>query len=188
MNLNIKLINLFILYCLILQTSYVSASSERCIIDDGGIHSIRIGDSVPKIFSVFESQYDIRDIKKPDYVRQISVLDKGKVIFEFSIDSGGKIFLIDIYGHCVTKENIGRGSTLFDAISTYGQGSLDPTDRGYYVFFEKLKGVLFLLNDDDIPKELRNIPDDALTLEEEKRILSIGKIRILAIQIFRVYE
>jgi hypothetical protein len=73
--------------------------------------------------------------------------------------------------------------TLAQAQERYGRGNLDPTDAGYFIWFERKKGILFLLDDRDIPKPLRGIPDDAMTPALERKILRVGNARIVAVRV-----
>lgn len=175
-----------LLFCLLvlLQPYNLPVASELNIIRDRTIESIRIGDPSKNIFTFLKSKYEIKDIKNPRSARSILLISHGEKIIEFWIDSHDRIFLINIFAHYVTPENIGVGSTLTDAVKTYGEATIEPSDPGYFVMLEKLKNIKFLLNNNDLPKNLRNIPDDVFTSEQEKRILAIGKIRISAIQIF----
>jgi hypothetical protein len=162
-------------------------ASNDTISRDGAVESVKIGDSAKKIFSTFESRYQVIDVTKPQCARAITLSRDKNTIATFSIDGDGRIFLIDIRGVFRTVENIGHGSTLAEAINLYGGGSVTPTDQGYLVTFEKMKNISFLLSNDDIPKDLRNIPDDVFTPDQEKRILGLGKARIIAIQISHEY-
>jgi len=45
-----------------------------------------------------------------------------------------------------------------------------------------------LLNNNDIPRDLRNIPDDVITNKNETKILSLGKARIVRIRINYIYD
>jgi len=95
-----------------------------------------------------------------------------------------KVFLIDVYALFSTDKNIHPGSILSKLLDTYGKGRINPTDAGYYVFFDEMPGIQFLINSKDIPQALQNIPDDVITEKQEKEILNLKKARISAIQIF----
>lgn len=172
---------LSLLFCIFTTRSLANSR----LIRNGAIHGVRVGDPAEKIFSVFKSEYTIKDTKKTDSARLITLQIGKRNIAKFSVDTKEKIFLIEVYSDYVTQENIGCGSALSDAINAYGDGKLTPTDGGYIIEFQKKKGISFLLKNDDIPKELRNIPDDVFTPDQERKIMNIGSIRILAIQIFR---
>jgi len=174
---------------LFLPDSFALSISNNIISNDG-IESVKTGDSVDKVFSVFKHRYQINDLNNPHIMREITISEKGHRFLSFSIDSEGKIAMIDIYAKYRTRENIGCGSTLSSIIKTYGKGHIDPTDEGYYIFFDnsKIKGVQFLLNNNDIPRDLRNIPDDVITNKNETKILSLGKARIVRIRINYIYD
>ncbi|MBI4378655.1 MAG: hypothetical protein HY578_06125 [Nitrospinae bacterium] len=183
-----KNVFIFIIIGLLVCFSIETVLSNKLIIKDGVIESIKIGESAKKIFSIFKSRYRIDDVTKPHSVRTITLFRDSKKVITFSIDPTDpkeRIFLIYVYSDYVTPENIGSGSTLFEAINVYGNGNIIPTDEGYMIAFNRLKGIAFLLNNDGIPKELQNIPDDVFTPEQEKKIMAFAKkIRISAIQIF----
>lgn len=153
------------------------------ISEDGAIESVKIGDSDEKIFSTFKTRYHVSEETDPRQARTITLSRNKKTIATFSIDGEGHIFFIEVRSNYRTVENIGPGSTLSEAIGVYGNGTVSPTDTGYLVTFEKMQNISFLLNNNDIPKDLRNIPDDVFTQDQEKRILDLGKARIIAIQI-----
>jgi hypothetical protein len=168
----------------ILMPTLTLSSSLKTVIEDRRIDSIGIGDQAQKIVSTFGNRYLVVDEKKAMSAREIKLLDQGDTVVKFTIDDKGHILLIDVYASYGTKEGIGVGSTLSDAQRAYGEGRIGPTDAGYWVTFDKLKGVSFLLNDSDIPKGLRRIPDDVITKAQEREILAIGRARIIAIEIF----
>lgn len=45
----------------------------------------------------------------------------------------------------------------------------------------------FLLDNADIPRRLRNIPDDVITEKQEKEILSLKNVKIRGIKIYGIY-
>lgn len=159
------------------------ASAQTNVITNDGIDGIRIGDPANKIPTYFQKPHQIIDQKKQHAVRTITVLKDNRRILEFSIDDKGGIFFIDIRGAYVTKEGVGCGSTIEDAIKAYGSPSLSPEDEGYLLYFEKLKNISFLLNNNEIPKVLRNIPDDVFEKKDQDRILKHTKIHISAVKI-----
>jgi hypothetical protein len=169
-----------LLFC----TFSIQSLANSHLIRNGAIDGVRVGDPAKKIFSVFNSRYIIKDTKKPGSARLIILQVGEKTVVKFSVDTNEKIFFIQVNADYVTQENIGCGSTLSEAISAYGNGNLGPTDEGYTIEFQKKQGMSFLLNNNDIPKELRNIPDDVFTADQERKIMSIWGIRILAIQIY----
>lgn len=165
--------------CLFVSYAY----ANDCLIINGAIMGIKIGDQAEKIFSTFESGYRIVEEKKPYSVRMVNVFHGDQKIIKFSLDPDNKILFVDAYGNCATTEHIGVGSTLGDALKTYGKGRIMPTDEGYLIYFERIKGVFFLLDNQGIPKRLRNIPDDVFNRKQEKEILKLTNIRISSIKL-----
>jgi hypothetical protein len=161
----------------------VALSSETTISSDGAIESVRPGDPASKIFATFKSHYRITDETKPGSARTLTLTVGDRPVVCFSIDGDSRIFLIDVSDVYRTMENIGNGSTLAEVRHVYGKGSVTPTDQGYLVSFPKLKHIAFLLRNEDIPSNLRDIPDDVFTPRQERRILSIGNARVVGIQI-----
>jgi hypothetical protein len=158
------------------------ANSSSCVVHNNQVMSIRIGDPVDKLYEKFQCGYKLNDKIMYSSTRVIEIAKNNKHLFNFYVDQNGQIFLIDIF-YCSTRENIGPGSTLDEALKVYGEGSIEPSDIGYFLTFENLKNILFLLNNELIPKELRDIPDDIFTEEAEKKILMIRNIKISAIRI-----
>ena len=159
------------------------ANANDCLIENGKITGVGIGDTKEKIFSTFASKYQIVEKKKPNSVQTLNLYQNKKLILKFSLNADNKIIFIDAYGYCLTSEKIGIGTTISDAINTYGKCSLTPTDEGYLIDFEKTKKISFLLDNRAIPKRLRNIPDDVFTKKQEKEILKLKDIKIKSIKI-----
>jgi hypothetical protein len=68
--------------------------------------------------------------------------------------------------------------TLGRAQQVYGRARIDPTDSGYFIWFERTPGVMFLLDRRDIPISLRDIPDDVISPRQERQILNLHKTRL----------
>lgn len=160
------------------------ANANNCLIRDDAINGISIGDPLKKLFSTFGDKYKVIEENKPHFARMFILLVKNKLMAKFSVDSDNRIFLIEAYDNCVTPENIGVGSALQEAIKKYGKGSLTPTDEGYLIYFENVKRLAFLLDSQDIPKRLRNIPDDIFTRKQEAEILELNDVTIKSIKIY----
>jgi hypothetical protein len=164
-----------------------SANAYELLIKNGAVNGVGIGDTKEKISTTFSAKYQIVEEKRSGYMPTINLYQNKKKIAMFSI-ADNKIVYIDLYDNCITAENIGIGSTLKDALKTYGRGQLASSDQGYLVyFFEKVKKLAFLLDDADIPKELRNIPDDVITEKQEKKIFCLKNVKIKAIKIYGIY-
>jgi hypothetical protein len=127
-------------------------SDQNKLITSDGVDGINFGDPAQKIFTLFQKPYQIKDKKKPHSVRTISVYKKNHRIVLFSVDDKDKVLFIDIYGDYRTREGIGCGSTIEDAMRAYGAAKLSPTDEGYLLYFDTLKNITFLLNNNDLPK------------------------------------
>jgi hypothetical protein len=97
--------------------------------------------------------------------------------------SSGRVFLIDSTERCATVEGIGPGVTLGRAQQIYGAGKTDPTDSGYFVWFPPRGQIEFLLDQRDIPKELRDIPDDVFSADNERAILGLSQARVSAVRV-----
>lgn len=173
---------LAILICL--SCSYAYASD--CLIKDRSIKGISIGDTKDKIFSKFASEYQIIEERKPNHTPVLILSKNKRKIIQFEIDESNKILFIST-NDCRTIENISSGSLMRDAIKVYGKANIDPTDEGYLISFDSIKGLSFLLDNATIPKRLRNIPDDVITEKQEKEIFNLKNVRIKSIKIFGIY-
>jgi len=144
-----------------------------------------MNDNIEMVFAAFQKDFSISEINRPHTVRYFEVTEKStqRKWFDFSVNEHNKIIIVDITGPCVTKEGIGVGSTLRQAMKAYGRPKLSPSGDGYHVFFKRFPLVGFLLNDADLPAQLRGIPDDVLTKQHEMEILKYRKARIVAIEL-----
>jgi hypothetical protein len=171
---------------LVVPINSYSGTSE--IITNTGVKSVNVGDHSKSVRAIFGAPYKVVDSKKAQWARMLVVYEKKEKILQFSVDGNDKIFLIDIFGNFKTKEGIGVGSLLSQTAKAYGKGSIQPSDSGYYVYFESYPGLMFLLNNSEIPEDLRDIPDDVITEEEENKILKLKNVKISTIQIIQEYE
>jgi hypothetical protein len=163
------------------------ACGGTCEVDANRVDGARIGTSKAVLLNQLSSRYavtePVRHGGSPILVargRNSESNSRPLVVITFD---GDHAFLIDSYEPCATKEGVGPGVTLAQAQERYGRGNLDPTDAGYFIWFERKKGILFLLDDRDIPKPLRGIPDDAMTPALERKILRVGNARIVAVRV-----
>ena len=162
--------------------------SSDCLINNQKINGVGIGDPAEKIFSTFQSKYKIVDEKRPHSLRKVILYKENRLVIQFEItEDKNKILFISVYDNCVTNENIGIGSMLSDAVKVYGKGSISPADEGYLIDFAGAKGLSFLLDNGDIPKRLRNIPDDDFTKKQEKEIMNLKNVKIKSIKISGIY-
>ena len=159
------------------------ADAYECVIKGSTIEKVGIGDPAEKVYSVFESRYRIIGEEKPHSVSTLSLYQGNEVIMKVSLDPDNRVLFIDAYDKCVTLKQIGVGSTLRELIKTYGKGQITPTDEGYLINFKSAKSLAFLLDDRDIPKRLRNIPDDVFNESQEKEILRLKNVRVCSIKI-----
>jgi hypothetical protein len=137
--------------------------------------------------SVFQKDFEVSE-EKPiqsldPYVFHVSKKSNQKRWITFAVNRNKKITMAYVEGPCATKEGVGVGSTLGEAIKAYGHPRLSPTDVGYYVGFRKIPWVTFLIDNKDISEKLRNIPDDELKPKQEKKILSNRNARIVEIRL-----
>lgn len=163
------------------------ACGQVCEIDADRVDGARIGASKAVLLEQLSSRYAVTESVRPGATPTLVARQPGsdansRPLVVINLD-GDHAFLIDSYEPCATAEGVGPGVTLAQAQRRYGRGNLDTTDAGYFVWFERKKGVLFLLDDRDIPKSLRRVPDDAMTPPLERQILRIGKARIVAVRV-----
>lgn len=176
-----------------MSSTHATDPKPVCEVQQGQINNIRLGGSIDQIFHAFGGNFEVIE-KKPQQpegphiprgphtfdVREKSSQEKW---ITFAVTNSNKILLAYVTGPCKTKKGIGPGSTLGQAIDAYGQPGLNPTDLGYYVGFRALPRVVFLLDNSDIPKRLRGIPDDEVSSKEESDILKIHSARIVEIRL-----
>jgi hypothetical protein len=175
------------------SSTHATDSKPMCDVQPGRINNIRLGGSIDQVFRTFEGNFEVSETKprEPEGphiprgphtfdVREKSTREKW---ITFAVTNNNKILLAYVTGPCKTKKGIGPGSTLGQAIDAYGQPGLSPTDVGYYVGFRTLPRVGFLLDNSDIPKRLRGIPDDEVSPKEESDILKIHSARIVEIRL-----
>jgi hypothetical protein len=166
--------------CLIAASS---ACAQPCEIDPSSIGGVRIGASKADVVAQLSGRYSVAEEAKPGssptlVARARTEVANVKPAMIIGLDSD-RVFLIDSHEGCVTKEGIGPGMTLGRAQEAYGRGQLDPTDLGYFIWFDRKAGVMFLIDERDIPASLRGIADDAISPEQEREILSLQNARIV---------
>jgi len=166
--------------CLLVASA---AHAKPCGIEAGGIAGVRIGALKQDVIAQLSSRYAVTEEAKAGSSPKLMIRARqaprgGRVRMVIGLDSD-RVFLIDSYEECVTKEGIGPGVRLRRATQAYGAGRIDPTDMGYFVWFAKKDGVMFLINEDEIPASLRGLPDDAISPVRERRILNLKNARIV---------
>jgi hypothetical protein len=161
-------------------------SAPLCVIGNDGVLNIKAGQSIDSALASLKNDFIIVEQPRRDtYDLQAFRVDERlskKTWFALSVDRG-RILFVTIEGPCLTKEGIGVGSTLGEATKVYGPPSLEPSGAGYFIVFKAYSRLSFLLRNEDIPKALRGIPDDALSSKQTRSILGLSKARIEAIQI-----
>lgn len=172
-------------FSFLLLVNSLAIAAETCKILGNKVDTVRIGDTADKLFKRFNSEeYTVTSTSIPDTAKEIRISRAGNLIMTVYLDSNGRVFLIDVYDpKCRTQKNIGPGSTLHSVLRAYGRGEIDSTDRGYFVFFKSLPGILFLIEKDNIPAKLRNIPDDVFSQKHERQILGLKKARISIVEV-----
>ena len=157
--------------------------AQQCQIEAGSVAGIRIGAVKADVIARLSAGYSLAEETKAGSSPRVIARARigpagGATAFVIGLDSD-RVFLIDSYEKCVTKEGIGPGVTLGRAQAAYGRARIDPTDMGYFVWFDRKPGVMFLLDDSDIPASLRGIPDDVISSAQERKILGVKKARIV---------
>lgn len=177
--------SIFLTICLILS-SLMFSSSVWCSpleINECSIDGVEIGSNVSELYSKIGKKFIIKSYKESGTAERIIIFMKNSVIGEFHISDSGKIIQGEIISDFIAPQNINRRSSLGEIMKAYGRGNIDPTETGYYVWFDKFPSVSFLINNEDIPKNLRNIPDDALTKKQEISILKLKRARIKSVRV-----
>jgi hypothetical protein len=157
-----------------------------CQITPTQIGVVRLGADRAEVIKALEGQYSVTVDERPGAAATLSARPKNKKESQPVVIANltsNRVFLVDSYEDCPTAEGIGPGVTLARARETYGQGHVEPSDLGYFVWFVKKEGVLFLLDNNDIPVRLKGIADDALSSESEREIFQLENVRISAVRI-----
>jgi hypothetical protein len=100
-----------------------------CQVEKQRVNQIRIGESSGQL-SALKDDFLIVEVHRPPMVRHFLVTERssGKVWFQFAVDNHDRIIIAAVRGPCKTKHGIGVGSTLRDAMRTYGVPELSPSD------------------------------------------------------------
>lgn len=181
----VKTTKIALIAVLVILNSALAQGGE-CVFDRNGLRGIKVGDPEAKIREVFAAGYKVAEQSSQSAQRRVEVFQfsSNEKLYSFSLSSDGSVVFIDIYAPCRNSDGIGIGSRLGDAQKPYGKAKLEPTDTGYFVVFTRIPTVGFMLNNDDIPKKLRNLPDDSITKKIEQTILSMSHARISQIRIY----
>lgn len=176
---------LIVLILLGFASTAILANGVSCVVTTKRVGEISIGDSVDKVLYTYGSGYQIIQKQPPGSVHQVQITraHEATPFLLLYVDKNTKVLIIDVFGVCRTKEGVGVGSTLENAVRKYGKPIIGPSDMGYFVGFRKAQGITFLLDDDSLPKTLRGIPDDTITRKQEAQILAIKKARIKMVRV-----
>jgi len=162
------------------------ACGEACEINRNQVGAVRIGMSRTEVLRLLSARYAVADVASRGATRRVEARPRQAqssrpiVIVEFDRD---RAFLIDSYERCATKDGVGPGLRLGEFQRRYGRGNLDPTDLGYFISFARQPGLTFLIDNQDVPKPLRGLLDDAITAGEESQILSLSRATIVAVRV-----
>ena len=152
------------------------------------MNDIRLGTPVQTIYNILQKDFSTTEEARTKALdpRVLVARENSskKIWFYITVDRKERAVFIDVVGPCLTADQIGIGSTFGQAIKVYGRPEVSPSDVGYLINFDKLPGVAFLLNDQDIPKNLRGIPDDVFKSEHKKELLKHRGAKIVAIQLY----
>jgi hypothetical protein len=162
-------------------------AEPECVVETGRVNGVRIGGPIDQALIAFQKGFEVLEEKPKQsldpHVFRVREKSTQKVWITFAVNRKSKITMAYVEGPCATKEGIRVGSTLGQAIRVYGAAQLSPSDLGYYVGFKKIPRVSFLLDNKDVPKKLRGIPDDELKAKEEKKILTYRNAKIVEIKL-----
>ena len=177
--------SIVITICLILCSLILSNSVWCAPLEIKGcrIDGVEIGSNVSELYSKMGKKYRLDSIKKTGMIERVVVIDANARIGEFQVTDAGIILQGEITANFSAPKNITLFSKLGEILRVYGKGKIDPTEAGYYVWFKNLPSISFLINNDDIPKSLRNIPDDAFNNNYERKILRLKNARIKSVRV-----
>ena len=159
-----------------------------CQVAKGRVNDIRLGAQVQAIHDILQKDFSVTEEARTRTLdpRVLVARENSskKIWFYITVDGKERAVFMDAVGPCLTADGIGIGSTFGQAIKVYGRPKVSPSDVGYLITFDKLPGVAFLLNDQDIPENLRGIPDDVFKPEHRKELLKHRGAKIVAIQLY----
>lgn len=162
-------------------------TATECKISSQGVDGIRLGDTLGEVRDKLSSEFELIELRADRSVKTLQAKRGNKLVLTISFTDKDDAFLIDVYADCFTKEHIGPGSKLMNAILVYGKPSVTPSDSGYLVYFQGIAGVAFLIDDQSIPGNLHGIPDDVFTVAQEHKIGQSKTARFSSVQVFRQY-
>lgn len=172
---------LYQIICTLLLSNYALCSPLE--INGCRIDGVEIGGDSSSLYYTIGKEFTLKSYKKTGTTELIVVFSDNNAIGEFQITDNNKIIQGEFTSNFVAPDGIDIRSKLGDILDAYGKGKIDPTDSGYYVWFDKLPGVSFLINNDDVPKNLRGIPDDIFKNIHEKQILKLRNASIKSVRV-----
>ena len=180
---DVKLIGMII--CLIVCTLLLSNLALCAPLEIKGcsIGGVEVGGNVSSLYSMMGKKFTLKSYKKQGAAERVVVFSGDSAIGEFQVTDEGKIIQGEMTSNFVAPNGIDLRSNLGAVLDAYGKGKIDPTEAGYYVWFDKLPGISFLISNHDVPKSLRNIPDDVFTNNHERKILKLRNAKIKSIRV-----
>jgi hypothetical protein len=166
-------------------------AQPTCLVESGRVMNIRLGGSIDQLSRISKKGFEIVEnkperpstalVQRPHLFTLVKRSSQQRWVV-FAVDQNRKILEANVTGPCATRDGIGVGSTVGQAMKVYGKPDLTASDVGYYIGFPKLPGLIFFLIDSvDIPAHLRGFADDEMDLKLEKEILSHHKARIASV-------
>src|SRR5712691_1027045 len=126
-----------------------------CQVAKGRVNDIRLGTPVQTIHDILQKDFSTTEEARTRALdpRVLVARENSskKIWFYITVDGKDRAVFVEVVGPCLTADGIGIGSTFGQAIKVYGRPEVSPSDVGYLISFDKLPGVAFLLNDQDIP-------------------------------------
>lgn len=176
----------FVLAASLLVAAPAYGNGDTCVFDARGLATLRIGDPESKVREVFASGYKTTEHSSQRAQRRIEVrrLSSDEKLYSISLSNSDQVMFIDILDACKNAEGVGIGSSLGDARRRYGKAKLEPADVGYFVIFDRIPTIGFMLANTDLPKKLRNLPDDSMSAKAERAILAASKAKFTQVRIY----
>jgi len=176
----------FVLAALLATATPAYGNGGTCLFDSKGLAGLKIGDPESKVREVFGSGYDTREHSGQMMQRRIEVRrsTSNENLYSIALGNSGEVMFIDILRSCKNADGVGIGTTLGAAKAKYGKAKLEPTDVGYFVIFDRMPSIGFMLANTDLPTKLRDLPDDSMSEKAERAILATSKAKFSQIRIY----
>lgn len=176
----------YLMTALLLFVSAAYGNGNECAFDAKGLASLKIGDPENRIREVFAGGYDVTEhgggiAQRRVEIRKASSKEK---LYSFSLSNRDEVVFIDIFADCRNADGIGVGTRLGDARKKYGNAKLETSDVGYFVVFDRMPTIGFLLEHRNLPEKLRNLPDDSMSAKSERSILAASATKFSQIRIY----